>query len=167
MECETIARACNAEILRVWAAIVPQRETELWHERVIVDASVSADEPRARGLPDALMSLLGDDIRSGLSLEISLMRVGSALLMGMPGEVFSETAVAFRSAAQGMGYAHPWLVSYANGAFGYLPPADAFHEGGYEVDWALGLGISRHTHERVRDAIAPVLAAHAPRRRSS
>ena len=164
LECETIARACNNEVLRVWSAITPQREIELWHERVSVDASVDVGEPPARGLPDALRSLLDDDIHAGLSLEISLMRVGSALLLGIPGEVFSETAVAFRRTAQAMGYAHPWLISYANGAFGYLPPADAFAEGGYEVDWALGLGISQHTQARIATAIAPLLTAHAPRR---
>jgi hypothetical protein len=62
-----------------------------------------------------------------------------------------------------MGYKTPALVSYANGCLLYLPEPSAFPEGGYEPNWALSLGISKQFQPRVRQAIEPVLQAHAPR----
>ncbi len=46
--------------------------------------------------------------------------------------------------------------------YAYLPPEDAFPEGGYEVNWPLGFGISRYTQNRIADAIEPLLQKHAP-----
>jgi hypothetical protein len=42
-----------------------------------------------------------------------------------------------------MGYPIPALVTYANGFLLYLPEPDAFPEGGYEVQWAESLGLSK------------------------
>jgi hypothetical protein len=162
LECETLARAYNAEVLRVWRGIAPQVDVPLWHEQVIVEAAVGADEPPAQGLPEALVSILSEDIGTSIPMEISLLGVGSAVLLGQPGEIFNETAIEFRKHAQQIGYEHPMLLSYANGSYAYIPPANAFPEGGYEVNWPLGLGISRYTQDRITAAIAPVLAAHAP-----
>lgn len=162
LECETLARAYNAEVLRVWRGISPQSDIGLWHEQVTVDAAVGPDEPPARGLPGVLNSILSEDIGASIPLDIRLVGVGSAVLLGQPGEIFSENAIAFRKHAQQMQYGQPMLVSYANGCYAYLPPANAFLEGGYEVDWPLGLGISRYTQDRISAAVEPLLRRHTP-----
>jgi hypothetical protein len=164
LECETLARALNAEALRVWRGIVPQTDAPLWYETLTVDAAVGAGEPPAQGLPEALSSILSEKVGDSIPLEIALVGIGSAVLLGQPGEIFSENAVAFRKRAQQMRYPHPMLISYANGSLAYLPPANAFPEGGYEVGWALGLGISRYTQDRIAAAIEPYLLKHMPHR---
>jgi hypothetical protein len=165
LECETLARAYNAEVMRVWRGIHTQSSVTLWHEQVTVDAAVGADEPPAQGLPEALTSILSEEIGSVILLEISLTGINDSVFIGQPGEIFSETAVAFRKQAQQMKYRHAMLFSYANGCYAYLPPASAFPEGGYEVNWPLGLGISRYTQDRITAAITLLLQAHAPQRK--
>ena len=162
IECETIARAYNAEVLRVWRAITPEATAPLWLDQVTVDATVGADEPPAAGLTPSSTSIINAEAGGPLTLDIRLVGIGSAVLMGEPGEVFSETSLAYRIHAQHLGYGHPMLVSYANGTYAYLPPEDAFPEGGYEVNWPRGLGISRYTQNRVAEAIDPILQRHAP-----
>jgi hypothetical protein len=163
IECETIARAYNAEVMRVWRAITPETDAPLWLEQVTVDAKIGADEPPAAGLTPSSTSIINAEAEGALTLDIRLVGIGSAVLMGEPGEVFSETSLAFRVHAQHLGYGYPMLVSYANGTYAYLPPEDAFPEGGYEVNWPRGLGISRYTQNRIADAIDPILQRHAPK----
>jgi neutral ceramidase len=165
LECETLARAYNSEVLRVWHGITPQGTAALWYERAVVDAGLGDDEPPAAGLPPALISILSEDIGATIPLEIGLVGIGDSVLVGQPGEIFSETAIGFRKLAQGMGYRHAMLLSYANGCFAYIPPASAFPEGGYEVNWPLGLGISLHTQDRITRAVTPILQAHAAKSR--
>ena len=142
LECDILARAYVAEVMRIYRRLKPKADAPLWVERAIVDGKIGSDEPPPTGLSEAHKELLRDfDVTR---MEITVLGIGDAVLFGEPGEVFSETSVSFRKTAQQMGYAFPMLVSYANGSFAYLPPANAFLEGGYEVDWALRLGISRH-----------------------
>ncbi len=162
VEAETLARAYNAEVLRVWRSISTVSDAPLWLEQVTVEAGVGEDEPRAAGLPPGLADILSEKIGESIPMDIRLVGIGPAVLLGEPGEIFSETSLAFRVQAQQMGYGFPMLLSYANGSYAYIPPASAFPEGGYEVQWPLGLGISRHTHDRITAAIDPLLKNHAP-----
>jgi hypothetical protein len=61
-----------------------------------------------------------------------------------------------------MQYQTPMLVSYANGWFSYLPEPEDFPEGGYEIDRAYGMGVSRYFQPRVRAAIEPIVQRYAP-----
>ncbi len=162
LECETLARAYNAEVLRVYRAITPASAVPLWLEQVTVDAALAPDEPRATGVSAAMTSITAPAGTDTIPLDIRLVGIGPAVLMGEPGEVFSETAIALRVRAQHLGYGFPMLVSYANGSYAYLPPEEAFPEGGYEVNWPLSFGISRYTQNRVAAAIDPLLQRHAP-----
>jgi hypothetical protein len=63
--------------------------------------------------------------------------------------VFAQTGVDLRRRLRMAGVRHPFVVGYANGWRAYLPPADAFAEGGYEVDWARAM---RHP-ERLQDDV--------------
>jgi hypothetical protein len=163
-ECETIGRAYSAEVMRVYRRIETRPDVPLWIERVIVNGASGPDEPPPEGLPEAYYAILTEVSEGNIPMEIMLVGIGSAVLVSQPGEVFSETAVDLRKCGQQMGYAFPWLVSYANGAYAYLPPSNAFDEGGYEVSWARRYGLSRHLQERIMDAVLPVLQKYAPLR---
>ncbi len=159
IEAETIARSYCAEVVRVWRGIQTEADAPLWVERVLVDGRVGPDEPPAEGLSPSHQALLP---ASNLDqMEIMLAGMGRAVLASQPGETFSETAVEFRKTCQQMGYAYPMMISYANGSYAYLPPANAFLEGGYEISWPLKLGISRHLQARIAAAMLPILKGHA------
>lgn len=66
-------------------------------------------------------------------LEIQAIRLGDALLVGLPGEAFVEIGLAIKAASP---MPRTLVVGYANGVLGYIPTAKAFEEGGYEVDSA-------------------------------
>ena len=62
------------------------------------------------------------------------MRLGEAVFVALPGEVFLEIGTAIRRAA---GVDNLFIVAYSNNdEIGYIPTRVAFFEGGYEVDSA-------------------------------
>ncbi len=64
------------------------------------------------------------------ALEIMGVRVGEALLWGVPGEFFQEFALAVREASP---FAFTCCVELANGYEGYLCTPESFSGGGYEI----------------------------------
>ena len=144
----------------MWRSLKPSPNAPLWAERVFVDGTLGEDEPQPKGMSEGHSRLLRDfDLTK---MEITMLGIGDAILLGQPGEAFTENAVEFRKTCQQMGYHCPLFLTYANGSYAYIPPANAFSEGGYEVDWALRMGISRHVQERVTAAIQPVLERRRP-----
>ncbi|HXF64437.1 MAG TPA: neutral/alkaline non-lysosomal ceramidase N-terminal domain-containing protein [Caldilineaceae bacterium] len=133
-----------------------------WSEQVVINAAAEPGEHPVR--PPA--PIAGDIIAAmddqHIWTELMLLGLGEVVLVGQPGEVFSETAVNVRMRLRHMGYRAPMLVSYANGWFLYLPEASAFVEGGYEPNWAATLNISRRFQERAWAAIEPVLRRRLP-----
>lgn len=158
IEAETLARVYNAEVMRIWKGIQTSDDIKLWTERVMVDGRADADELVPEKMPESFKDLLPDVDKS--QIEIMMVGIGNAVLVGQPGETFSENSIELRKTCQQMGYSHPMMVTYANGSFAYLPPANAFLEGGYEVGWALLSGLSRHLQDRIREAILPILDRH-------
>jgi hypothetical protein len=73
------------------------------------------------------------DGRSTVEVELQAIRVGQAALLGAPMEVFNALG-----AAVAKGSPFPWTAvsGYSNGSTGYLPTAEAFGPGGYEVEMA-------------------------------
>jgi hypothetical protein len=71
-----------------------------------------------------------------IDLEVQVLRVGNAVLVAVPGELFVDLGgeIKRRLADQGIGPC--WILGYANGNIGYLPPRPAYAQGGYEVDIA-------------------------------
>jgi hypothetical protein len=69
--------------------------------------------------------------------EVQAMRIGDFGLVGLPGEVFVEYALNIDEKAAG--YAETATMAYTNGNIGYVPNAEAYPEGGYEVDYAIQL----------------------------
>lgn len=161
-EAETIARAYAAEVMRIWKRIDLSERVPMWTERIIVNGAVDADEPPAQGLPPEYSDIIPSNETGRIDLEIMLIGIGSAILYSQPGEVFGETAFEFRKNYQQLGYSFPILISYANGSYAYLPPSNAFEEGGYEVVWARRYGLSSYLQDRIASAIKPVLQKHIP-----
>ncbi len=62
---------------------------------------------------------------------IQAMAVGPLVLLGMEGEIFARYQLDIEEAAE------PIIVcGYANGCIGYVPTADEYERGGYEIDEA-------------------------------
>lgn len=162
-ECETLARAYVAEVQRIWQRVKTAADMQIWSEHVMIDAALSEDEPKPQTMPDFYRQLIPGITDEPLSLEITLIGIGDTVIIGQPGESFSETSVNFRKQCQQLGYTYAMFVTYANGSYGYLPPENAFYEGGYEVSWPLALGISRYTQARIQTAMMPILKKHIPK----
>jgi hypothetical protein len=130
------------------ANIAPRDDRQESFERVEGLSSEFADDVKA--ITTGLRALDSDDTISGKALEIYLprklrdidegmgklrkvsiqgLRMGPLRIIGFPGEVFSQTAVAVKEN-------HPltMVCSYVAGSrAGYVPVAEAYDTGGYEV----------------------------------
>jgi hypothetical protein len=133
----------------------------IWSEQITVNAAADPGEHPVRPKTPLLTEKPNLPSEDDIPTEIMLWGIGDTVLVGQPGEVFSETAVNLRVRLRAMGYRVPALVSYANGWWAYLPEPGAFGEGGYEPGWAVTLGISKQFQPRVWAAIEPVLQAHS------
>lgn len=65
--------------------------------------------------------------------ELGLISLGHTSILTVNGEIFSRFNALVASAAKGP----VCTVAYANGMLGYIPSAEAYDEGGYEVAWAM------------------------------
>jgi neutral ceramidase len=163
-EVAELGEAFTEEVLHILSGMAAQ-ETSMppWSEQITVPAIADPDEPHASS-PSTSRSM--DDIENlraqGFPAEVMVLQLGDALLVGQPGEVFSETAVRLKAQLRILGWRTPMLVSYANGWLSYLPEPEAFDEGGYEVSRALDLGSSRHIQPRIREALLPLFQRRAP-----
>jgi len=95
------------------------------------------------------------------SVEVMALGVGEMALVGEPGEVFPDTFVDFKRRLWQKGFYTPMAASYANGFFGYLPPAHAFPEGGYEIGWPRRLGLREDMQDLMWQALEALVAPHA------
>lgn len=69
---------------------------------------------------------------------VSVLSWGAALIVALPGEIFAATAHRIRELIRefGMPDRPVFIVAYAEGNPGYIPPSDEFEFGGYEIDEA-------------------------------
>lgn len=63
------------------------------------------------------------------------LRLGPTRIIAFPCELFGATGAALRAEFPGL-----MIATTANGWMGYVPPAEAFAEGGYEIDAARAAG---------------------------
>jgi neutral ceramidase len=161
-EVAELGDAYAREVLHVTRSLQTAEAGRLWSEQVTVNAAADPDERVNRPRTPLAFEWPADWSEDNMPAEIMILGIGDMVLVGQPGEVFSETGINLRLHLRALGYRTPALVSYANGCLLYLPEPSAFPEGGYEPNWALSLGISKQFQPRVRQAIEPVLQAHAP-----
>jgi hypothetical protein len=87
--------------------------------------------------------------------ELQVMRLGSALLFGIPGEPFCRMGKSIREIAA------PFTgipVGYANGYLGYIVPPESWEKGGYEVDPGPWSKVGPESHAILLEAIARLKA---------
>jgi neutral ceramidase len=65
-----------------------------------------------------------------ITIPFQAIRLGSTALVGIPVEPFAEIGAQVK---QGSRFATTFFSGYTNGVHSYLPTADAYAEGGYEV----------------------------------
>lgn len=103
---------------------------------------------------------------------VSALHLGDLIIAALPGEPFLATADRLEAAIAAAGFTGTSLVlGYADGVPGYLPPRNAYPEGGYEVSDAhryyamegpFAAGAVELLEEAVLDTVRQVSAASAP-----
>jgi hypothetical protein len=69
--------------------------------------------------------------RTEVEAELHGIRIGDAALVGFAGEPFSELGAQVKARSP---FPHTLFSGYTNDYLGYLPTAEAYPAGGYEVD---------------------------------
>ena len=86
-----------------------------------------------------------------INLRLQAMRIGEAALVALPVEAFAEIGVAVK---EGSPAVRTLFSGYSNGYMGYMPVADAYELGGYEVNTTpYGAGAAEDTIEACLDAV--------------
>lgn len=144
-EAEEIGTALGHEVLAVARGLQPSApERQPWSTQVFVNHLDDGEE----------------------LIEAQALGVGAFALAAYPGEVFGESALAVKAGLRALGYPQAWLVSYANDWQGYMAPAAAFPEGGYEADSARAERHSPQLHDRLWAGLSSAIehVAHRPQR---
>jgi len=110
-----------------------------WADRIL---ALDRQEQTPDGLPPADPE--GDTCADGWHGFVCLLDLGGVAIITLPGEPFLAVAEAVKAATD-----KPVLVlGYADGVPGYLPTADEYRHGGYEV-------VDAHRYYGMRAAFAP------------
>ncbi len=148
-EVEKLVLQMKAELEKggdVWAQRVPRARLE-WAEEMLKLARSGA---RGQAQP----------------FEIQGIRIGGLLLLGMEGEIFAR----YQLELEPLSSLQPAILcGYANGCIGYVPTADEYPRGGYEVDEAYKVYpsvqmIAPESEELIREAAVRIMGRLAGRR---
>ncbi len=113
--CDQIGKALGGEALR-----------RLQSAPTTGDIALAA-ATREITLPVKATSASGNSV----STEIQVLKLGNTFLVGLPGEVLVEVGLAIKSKA---GVENLFIVTLANDVIGYVCPARAYEQGGYEPE---------------------------------
>jgi neutral/alkaline ceramidase-like enzyme len=149
-EARSLGTAVAQEVMRVRGGIATGEVTGLWTRQVAIaqpgDVDPAAGPLGSHGIP-----------RAATHEPIQVMLVGidgpDVVLVGQPGEVFAQTGAGLRRDLRAAGVRHPFVVGYANGWRAYLPPREAYADGGYEIDWARAVGLAPSLQDDIRSAV--------------
>jgi neutral ceramidase len=121
----------------------------------------SAEEAAALASGDNRM-WLGDELSERLReteksypAELQIMRLGNAVLAGIPGEPFCRLGKAIREMARPL---TGIPVGYANGYVGYIVPPESWARGGYEVDPGPWSKVAPESHALILEALGSLFA---------
>ena len=87
--------------------------------------------------------------------ELQAIRIGDLTVIGVPGELFAQTALDVRANNPHHGTI---IAGLANGDLGYLPPPAAYAQGGYEVEPHARSRFDQRAELMVKQAIGRLLA---------
>jgi hypothetical protein len=100
--------------------------------------------------------------RSTATMEVQAIRINDIVFTAIAAEVFSSTTRAIREASPAT---HTIALGYSDGVLCYLPPRDAYPQGGWDVgdryripdlvfqSYLLPVALDPGSEERVRDAV--------------
>lgn len=159
-EVAELGDAFAEEAAYVASRITPTATATIWSEQVTVNAAAAPGEHPVKPPPMLLTERPRLGELDNIPAELMLLQVADLMLVTQPAEVFAETAVRLKIQLRALGYRTPALVTYANGLLLYLPEPEDFAEGGYEVQWAVSLGLSTQCQPKFRQAITPILEKH-------
>ena len=105
------------------------------HLRELELAAAAEDALTAARLELVYAELAWDWVRQRGTLmeepvEVQAFAIGDVALVALPGEFFAESGLRLRERSP---FQHTIPIGYADGGVGYVPPASAFAEGGYET----------------------------------
>ena len=103
---------------------------QLAHAHALLETHQPEDLHEADDIYDFEALRMSQHPETEATLELQILRLGPAALVGIPGEVFTELAQLIQSHSP---WAETGIVELANGSEGYVPTARAFAEGGYEI----------------------------------
>jgi neutral ceramidase len=155
-ELEAIGRAVTQEALRVRRGVATGTDGGIWTRSLAV-----AIDDGPSPIPSTMTAgLHRPRVAPGTPLEVTLLGLEGpgVMLVGMPGEPFAESGFSLRWALRAAGVRHPFTIGQANGRRAYLPPAQAFADGGYEVEWAQTNGFPETLQDDIRAAVLAALA---------
>jgi hypothetical protein len=168
-------------------SIVKSLQNAIWSDKPVFkvangETSVTRRQPTAEVLAWATervrnteFTALGtadkasDDIKSLYALDVvkldfyeplsynvptQAIRLGDGTIGTLPGEFFSETGLELKKTAPSKYY---FTISFANGQFGYIPPASHFLLGGYETWLCSGSLIEVNGEEKIRNTLTELI----------
>lgn len=108
--------------------LMPVTEFQAASRRALADPRVgSMERRRAQANLDGVDFFA--DHRDSITVEILCLRIGDALIVSVPGELFCELGMHFKSSFP---EAFPMVATLSNGYIGYIPTRAAYAAGGYE-----------------------------------
>ena len=110
-------------------ALLKKRLDEAARENSKDAGSVQLDLIYQKIILDNLKEI-GDSPTGKRLTETQAVRVGDAVFVSLPGEVFVELGLDIKAKSP---FPYTFAVGYANDYIGYVPTKEAFSEGGYEV----------------------------------
>jgi len=98
-----------------------------------------------------------------VSVPVQALRINDVAVVGVAGELFIEVQLAIKKASP---FGSTLVAAYSNGCVGYIPVAEAYPDGGYEVDhsykgYRLLTAIAPGGAEKVAEAAIKMLRALA------
>lgn len=120
----TATNVCEKDNLAAWMQTVQLPERRPHPFFLLAASRFQANAEQARALVNRMMPEQG---------ELSFLRVGDALFIGMPGEPTAAVGLAAKALAKEKGIPHPAVVALTNGWLGYLVTAEQYRAGKYEA----------------------------------
>lgn len=120
--------SCGAETARQHGQALAAAVKETAPRAETVEASSFTYAHREVQLP--MRSLTGTSIRETCTARISSIRLGRLAVVFLPAEPFVETGLEIERTSP---FNYTLVVGYAENSVGYMPPEQAFRDGGYEA----------------------------------
>lgn len=139
-------------------------EIELKDEIKIASSILYQELPRLRykffTLPKFLTRRLGFDTQA----IIMAIRIGDAVLVGIPGEPIAEVGLEIKLKSRKAGFKHPAIVGLANDYIGYIVNEKEYKKGGYETTMCFfGKNTGAIISDAALKAVKETLSSGAPR----